>query len=121
MIYRAFTLLELVVALAIIVLLLAILLPAVQYARETARQGTCTSNVRQLIVALHQYEAAHGYLPPSPSWGGYGLHVAVLPYLEMEHVARRINPNVLVDFADPQLRSLKIPVFLCPSGGATSV
>jgi prepilin-type N-terminal cleavage/methylation domain-containing protein len=61
----AFTLIELLVVIAIIAILVALLLPAVQAAREAGRRAQCRSNLRQLGLALHNYESVYGVLPPS--------------------------------------------------------
>ena len=65
---NAFTLVELLVVIAIIGLLVGLLIPAVQQARESARRITCQNNLRQLGIAAHSFEAAHGYFP-SNGWG----------------------------------------------------
>lgn len=67
---KGFTLVELLVVIAIIGVLVALLLPAVQAAREAARRTQCTNNVRQIAIALHTHESAHGEFPTT-FYGGY--------------------------------------------------
>jgi prepilin-type N-terminal cleavage/methylation domain-containing protein len=67
---KAFTMIELIVVIAIIGLLAALLLPAVQAARESARAAQCLNNLRQLGIAFHNYHDAHSCLPPAAVWNG---------------------------------------------------
>jgi prepilin-type N-terminal cleavage/methylation domain-containing protein len=78
-----FTLIELLVVIAIIAVLIALLLPAVQAAREAARRAQCTNNLKQIGLAMHNYESSNGCFPPGEKgccWGTWG--VFILPYME---------------------------------------
>ncbi len=82
---RGFTLIELLVVIGILSALAALLLPAVQSARETARRAQCTNNLRQISLAMHQYHDVQNVLPPGKKgccWGTW--LVFVLPYLEQQ-------------------------------------
>src|SRR5579871_903720 len=78
-----FTLIELLVVIAIIAVLIALLLPAVQAAREAARRAQCINNLKQIGLAMHNYESSNGSLPPGVKQSAYGTWIVfILPYLE---------------------------------------
>src|SRR5581483_6804977 len=80
---RGFTLIELLVVIAIIAVLIALLLPAVQAAREAARRMQCVNNLKQVGLAMHNYESAMGSLPPGFKECCYGTWtVFILPFIE---------------------------------------
>lgn len=124
---RGFTLVELLVVIAIIGVLVALLLPAVQAAREAARRASCSNNLVQLAIAIHNYESANRVYPPGtiepkgPIQNvAQGYHhnwmEQLLPYLERrvayEHVDRAVgvyHPN------NAPVRDLNISGMLCPS------
>ena len=126
-----FTLVELLVVIAIIGALVGLLLPAVQAAREAARRAACSSNLRQLTLAIVNYESARRTLPPTDLPGGFSIQARLLPFMEEGNVASRLDfnqpattgaynaqvPNPLFGalFATP------IPVMLCPSDPAPAV
>ncbi|HTQ40054.1 MAG TPA: DUF1559 domain-containing protein [Pirellulales bacterium] len=87
---RAFTLVELLVVIAIIGILIALLLPAVQAAREAARRATCANNIKQLGLALHNYQAAKVTFPAAetypPPTNAVSVHVAILPFVEEKNL-----------------------------------
>src|SRR4029077_10259524 len=89
---RGFTLIELLVVIAIIAVLIALLLPAVQAAREAARRMQCVNNLKQLGLAIQNYNDSMGCLPPhgnaivmntvTSNGNDYGMKVRILPYME---------------------------------------
>ncbi|NOY41472.1 MAG: DUF1559 domain-containing protein [Planctomycetes bacterium] len=95
---HGFTLVELLVVIAIIGVLVALLLPAIQAAREAARRSQCTNNIKQLGIALHNYESANGHFPAGSSalvannGGAYFSPAAqVFPYLEGSNIYQQFN------------------------------
>jgi len=127
---RAFTLIELLVVIAIIAVLVALLLPAVQQAREAARRAQCKNNLRQIGLALHNYESSNRVLPPgvlgdngSPA-AGQLLHTwmaQILPGLEQGALYRQYNFNVRFDAAaNAAVVVTAVGVYTCPSVPAAS-
>lgn len=99
---RAFTLIELLVVIVIIGMLIALLLPAVQAARSAARRSHSSNNLKQIGLALHNYEAARLHYPPSwkepdfpngNDFNGWSIHALLLPYLEKSEITTRIDYN----------------------------
>ena len=119
-----FTLIELLVVVAIIGILVALLLPAIQAAREAARRSQCQNSLRQLGIATLNYESSHKRLPPSveinektntgAANGAWGVHGHILNYLEEESVRGLVDINAAWDFQKP-INNLRIPVFSCAS------
>jgi len=94
---RGFTLVELLVVIAIIGILVALLLPAVQAARESARRSECTNHLKQFGVAVHNYAAARKSLPMSEGYSdqgrnGSGWIMAVLPFMEQQPLYDQFQP-----------------------------
>lgn len=126
-----FTLIELLVVIAIIAILVAILLPAVQQAREAARRSQCKNNLKQIGLALFNYESTHGVFPPGyvaqhTSGGGdrgnWAWSAMLLPYLEEQGLydaigvsEQRLHETITDDGPGRQQLQQSIAGFRCPS------
>ncbi|MDA0657325.1 MAG: DUF1559 domain-containing protein [Planctomycetota bacterium] len=117
----AFTLVELLVVIAIIGILVALLLPAVQAAREAARRSSCANNARQVVLAVHNFESAVRSFPASRNGaGGWSAQVALLPYLEESAIGQSVDlaanyNNATLAGTATQVAGLRIATYLCPS------
>ncbi|MBY0397424.1 MAG: DUF1559 domain-containing protein [Thermoleophilia bacterium] len=119
---RGFTLIELLVVIAIIAVLVALLLPAVQSAREAARRIGCVNNLKQVGLALHAYHDAHDRLPPgyvfAPGYvsGGFGWGAMILPGLDQAPLFDAANFRVaLWHGANSTTGATALKAYLCPS------
>jgi prepilin-type N-terminal cleavage/methylation domain-containing protein/prepilin-type processing-associated H-X9-DG protein len=111
---RGFTLVELLVVIAIIGVLVALLLPAIQAAREAARRSKCANNLRQFGVATLNYESARRRLPAARMLpNAWGVHVKLLPYVEQYAVYNIIDFGQAIAENDARLEHLDL--FLCPT------
>jgi prepilin-type N-terminal cleavage/methylation domain-containing protein/prepilin-type processing-associated H-X9-DG protein len=125
---HAFTLVELLVVIAIIGVLVALLLPAVQYAREAARRTQCQNNLRQMAIALHSFADCKGYLPSAyegPDMNpGWGWGSAILPFVEQKNLfdSAQISTAAFGGGANPapaiSQSQLRLSLFRCPSDPA---
>ncbi|HEY2837863.1 MAG TPA: DUF1559 domain-containing protein [Pirellulales bacterium] len=122
---RAFTLVEVLVVIAIIGLLVGLLLPAVQMARETSRRASCTNNLKQVGLALLLYHDTQGAFPSGYVSGfdkngvdlgpGWGWGAAILPQLEQSPLFNVIHFELPIENPMNGARVANIQVYLCPS------
>jgi prepilin-type N-terminal cleavage/methylation domain-containing protein/prepilin-type processing-associated H-X9-DG protein len=135
---RAFTLVELLAVIAIIGVLVGLLLPAVQAARESARMSACINNMKQMGIATHNFESARMAFPPSSTGSDYSTNSGpqgipffglILPYAEQNEIAQQIDYNEAMYLASTSpgnatslknyttLRTARIPYQNCPTRG----
>ena len=128
---RGFTLIELLVVIAIIGVLVALLLPAVQQAREAARRTQCKNNLKQIGLALHNYHDAYNQFPPSMIFqtqyltargnrplraNGWAWTSFILPYIDQAPLYNQLNFNTSLVTAENQIPiATKLQVAVCPS------
>lgn len=129
---QGFTLIELLIVCAIIAILISLLLPAVQAAREASRRTQCQNNMHQIGLALANHDSNLGYLPssgksidltktpPAPQFvdGGWSVHAKLLPYMEGTTATQVANFNVPYNVADGSnftAASVMVSTFVCPS------
>ncbi|QDV33748.1 DUF1559 family PulG-like putative transporter [Tautonia plasticadhaerens] len=123
---RGFTLIELLVVIAIIGVLIALLLPAVQAAREAARRAQCTNNLKQLGIAIHNYIDSNQCIPPTGNAGpvnnrlananDFSLNARLLPYMEQQNLYSSLNVSMGYNLEhNGTVSSTRVSGFLCPS------
>jgi len=119
---RGFTLIELLVVIAIIAVLVGLLVPAVQKVREAANRMSCSNNLKQMGLALHNYHSSEGCLPSGRTAVSLSVHAQLLPHLEQDGIFK------LIDFtqawntaANANARASVVKTFLCPSDSFNSI
>src|SRR5262249_46342064 len=129
---RGFTLIELLVVIAIIAILIGLLLPAVQKVREAAARAKCENNLKQMGVAVFNYESTNGTLPPGgsgPIVGGssgndtnrFSVQALIFPYIEQANKYPQFNFAANNSTAvNRNARLQDVPIYLCPSDPSTA-
>jgi prepilin-type N-terminal cleavage/methylation domain-containing protein len=119
-----FTLIELLVVIAIIGILVALLLPAVQQAREAARRTQCKNNLKQIGLALHNYHDGFGAFPPSfcagaGDGGEWSLPARILPYVDQGSIYNRVNFSLDYNQSSAEfpngVKAMRVSLLICPT------
>lgn len=113
---EAFTLIELLVVISIIAIMIGMLLPAVQASRESARQTSCINNVRQIGLAIQNFESQYKELPPSRNYDHFtSWAFLILPFLEQSALEDEWNDRLKYYYQSDKARLTRIPTYYCPS------
>jgi prepilin-type N-terminal cleavage/methylation domain-containing protein len=121
---RAFTLVELLVVIAVIGILIGLLMPAVQKAREAANRISCANNLKQIGLAMHHYHVDYGKLPPrarlagpcdANNGAGATWAVLIMPYLEQDNLYNQWNVTSRYYDQNDAARRASVRIYFCPT------